>query len=116
LPPVERLANQAIDAGACRGVQHARRHGQHRQAGLGNWLPNKSAEVDVATGEILSHRGREILRLLGQGLSSLQIADRLNISRRTVDSHRVHLLNKLGLDSASSLIGFAVTRTGNAAE
>ena len=83
---------------------------------LGNWTPNNSPAVDAASVEVLSHREREILSLIGQGLSSVQIADRLNISRRTVDTHRVHLLNKLGLDSASSLIRFAVTHTGNSAE
>ncbi len=83
---------------------------------LGNWPQHNSPGADAASVEALSHREREILSLIGQGLSSLQIADRLNISRRTVDSHRVHLLNKLGLDSASSLIRFAVTHTGNTHE
>lgn len=59
----------------------------------------------------LSHREREILDLIGQGFSSQQISDRLYISRRTVDTHRVHLLNKLGLANGRALVQFAALQS-----
>lgn len=61
--------------------------------------------------ETLSHREREILDLIGRGLSSQQISDRLDISRRTVDTHRVHLLNKLGLANGRALVQFAAMQS-----
>ncbi|MBS1157534.1 MAG: two component transcriptional regulator, LuxR family [Proteobacteria bacterium] len=58
--------------------------------------------------ERLSAREREILTLIGHGLSSQQIAERLSISRRTVDSHRAHIIDKLNMENLSALMRLAV--------
>lgn len=55
----------------------------------------------------LSDRELEVLTLLGKGLSSKDIADRLHLSQKTVDSHRTHLKEKLDLSGAPELIRFA---------
>lgn len=55
----------------------------------------------------LSDRELEILTLLGKGLSSKDIADRLHLSHKTVDSHRTHLKEKLDLKGAPELVRFA---------
>lgn len=55
----------------------------------------------------LSDREVEVLNLLGGGLSSKDIADRLHLSQKTVDSHRTHLKEKLNLKSAPELVRFA---------
>ena len=55
----------------------------------------------------LSDRELEVLNLLGEGLSSKAIADRLHLSPKTVDSHRTHLKEKLELAGAPELIRFA---------
>jgi DNA-binding NarL/FixJ family response regulator len=55
----------------------------------------------------LSDREVEVLNLLGEGLSSKDIAVRLHLSQKTVDSHRTHLKEKLGLKDAPELIRFA---------
>ncbi len=55
----------------------------------------------------LSDRELEILTLLGKGLSSKEIADRLHLSQKTVDSHRTHMKDKLRLKGAPELIRFA---------
>lgn len=55
----------------------------------------------------LSDRELEILTLLGRGLSSKEIADRLHLSQKTVDSHRTHMKEKLRLKGAPELIRFA---------
>ena len=55
----------------------------------------------------LSDRELEVLTLLGQGLSSKQIGERLHLSPKTVDSHRTHMKEKLGLAGAPELIRFA---------
>ncbi|PZR75206.1 MAG: DNA-binding response regulator [Chthoniobacterales bacterium] len=55
----------------------------------------------------LSDRELEVLNLLGEGLSSKDIAERLHLSPKTVDSHRTHLKEKLELAGAPELIRFA---------
>jgi DNA-binding NarL/FixJ family response regulator len=55
----------------------------------------------------LSDRELEILTLLGRGLGSKEIADRLHLSQKTVDSHRTHMKEKLSLKGAPELIRFA---------
>jgi DNA-binding NarL/FixJ family response regulator len=55
----------------------------------------------------LGDRELEILTLLGKGLGSKEIAERLHLSQKTVDSHRTHMKEKLGLKGAPELIRFA---------
>lgn len=55
----------------------------------------------------LSAREREVFDLVGRGIKSRDIARRLAISPRTVDSHRANIIAKLGLDGASALIRLA---------
>jgi len=55
----------------------------------------------------LSDRELEVLTLLGRGLSSKDIAERLHLSQKTVDSHRTHLKEKLNLSGAPELVRFA---------
>ena len=56
----------------------------------------------------LSPREREILTRLAEGHSSGEIAATLHISPRTVDTHRVRLMKKLGLHKAPHLVRFAI--------
>ena len=56
----------------------------------------------------LSEREMEIIDHITKGNSSSQIADRLNISLHTVNSHRKNILKKLGLKSPTELIIYAV--------
>ena len=56
----------------------------------------------------LTTREREILSLLADGVSSKQIALTLNISIRTVESHRIHINRKLGFGSIAELVRYAI--------
>lgn len=56
----------------------------------------------------LSDRELEVLTLLGKGLSSKEIANRLHLSQKTVDSHRTHMKEKLNVKAAPELVRFAV--------
>lgn len=56
----------------------------------------------------LTPRELEVLRLIGHGLASKEIGPLLSISHRTVDVHRAHILEKLGLHNATSLVRIAV--------
>jgi DNA-binding NarL/FixJ family response regulator len=57
---------------------------------------------------MLSIRESEVLELLAEGLSNERIADRLYISRRTVEHHVSNILAKLGLSSRSEAAAYAV--------
>jgi DNA-binding NarL/FixJ family response regulator len=56
----------------------------------------------------LSDRELEVLELLGQGLGTAQIAQRLSLSPKTVDTYREHLKSKLDLKNSAELIRYAV--------
>jgi DNA-binding NarL/FixJ family response regulator len=58
--------------------------------------------------ELLSDRELEVFRLIGQGLASRQIAERMNLSTRTVDTYRERLKSKLQLKSTVELRHLAV--------
>lgn len=56
----------------------------------------------------LSTREIEVLKLIGEAKSNDEIADQLSISKRTVETHKQHLLKKIGVKNTSGLIKFAV--------
>ncbi len=60
---------------------------------------------------VLSGRQREVLRLIAQGLSTKEIARALGLSPKTVDIHRGHLMQRVGLHEIAGLTRLAV-RTG----
>lgn len=64
-------------------------------------------KVKISNVDLLTKKEKEILMLVSQNLSSKQIADKLEISIRTVDSHRLNIINKLHLRSLPGLISFA---------
>ena len=62
----------------------------------------------------LTRREREVLGLIGQGKTSKQIAQNLNLSVYTVNNHRKHICKKMGLHSTAQLVAFAVGKFGRA--
>lgn len=58
--------------------------------------------------EALTDRELQVLELIGQGLATREIAERLHVSGKTVDSHREHIKQKLHLSSAPELLKFAI--------
>jgi two-component system, NarL family, response regulator NreC len=59
---------------------------------------------------LLSAREKEILRLIGEGKTSQEIADQLFIGKSTVDTHRKNILKKMNIHGKTDLIRFAVER------
>ncbi|MDH5826813.1 response regulator transcription factor [Sphingobacterium faecium] len=59
----------------------------------------------------LTEREMEVLELIGEGFTNLQIADKLFLSKRTVEGHRQNLLEKTGVKNTASLIKYAI-KTG----
>ncbi|MBF8282019.1 MAG: DNA-binding response regulator [Anaerolineales bacterium] len=67
-------------------------------------------ESDVPGQPTLTAREKEILRLLAEGYSNKEIAERLVISPSTVHSHHANLMKKLNLESRHDLIQYARQR------
>ncbi len=74
-----------------------------RSAAAGDDAADAVAECDR-----LSDREVEILVAICQGLSTQEIADRLFISKRTVDKHRANILEKSGCKNTASLVVYAI--------
>ena len=55
----------------------------------------------------LTDREFEVFQWIGGGLSTQAIADRLHISVKTIETHRIHLKRKLGLATAAELVAYA---------
>jgi len=68
----------------------------------------KSGELD--TYETLTPREREVLHLAAQGHTNAEMAKKLSISVRTIESHRSNLMRKLGLRSQLDLARYAMDR------
>lgn len=60
--------------------------------------------------EALSEREREIVPLICRGLSNQQIADKLFISKRTVDKHRANIMAKTGSGNTAGLVVYAIKK------
>jgi two-component system response regulator NreC len=58
----------------------------------------------------LSDREREVLRLLALGHTNQEIAKQLYISVRTAETHRAHIMQKLGLQSRAELVRYAMAQ------
>ena len=56
---------------------------------------------------LLTERELEVLKLIGQHKTAHEIADELNISKHTVDTHRKNILEKTGLHKTSELVVYA---------
>jgi DNA-binding NarL/FixJ family response regulator len=60
----------------------------------------------------LTDREFEVFRLLGQGLTTREIGQQLRLGTKTVETHRLHIREKLGLKSGPALIKYAVRWAG----
>lgn len=63
---------------------------------------------------LLTEREHEVMRLLADGMSSKEVATLLQISIRTVETHRLNISRKLGFNSVADLVRYAI-RNGIAA-
>ena len=68
------------------------------------------ADAQDTDPDALTDREIAVLTSICQGLSTPQIAEKLNISKRTVDAHRARILEKTGCNNTASLVVYAVTK------
>jgi DNA-binding NarL/FixJ family response regulator len=72
----------------------------------GEFPGTKKTPSDDSYGS-LTQREQEVLRLVAEGLSNKDIADKLFISPKTVENHRTNIMQKLGLHSRMELVRYA---------
>jgi two-component system response regulator DctR len=114
------VAIKAIKAGAIDFVQKPY-HEQQLLDSINEALRRDAETRQVAgSGDVfaerlaaLTDRERDVLNQVVQGLSSKAIAKMLDISYRTVELHRSHIMEKLGVRSAAELIKLVIERTNS---
>jgi DNA-binding NarL/FixJ family response regulator len=67
-----------------------------------------ASPAQVSPWDDLSDRELEVLRLIGQGHSTREIAEKLHLSVKTIESYQSHLKDKLGLKNARELFQYAI--------
>jgi DNA-binding NarL/FixJ family response regulator len=119
-------AGRAIDAGACGYVMKAEA-AKTVMAGIRAVLrgeiflsPEMASRLDAGRGRRradvpaaaalgrLSDRELQVLRCIGRGLSTREVAEELFISVKTVEAHREHIKDKLGLAGSGELLRYAI--------
>lgn len=75
-----------------------------QQALMRQWLE------DGAPAEDLTPRELEVVKLIAEAYTNRQIADALNLSEKTVESHRANVLSKLGMRDRVELVRYAIRR------
>lgn len=68
----------------------------------------KGLEVGDGQRSVLTPSERQIAQLLAEGNTNKQIAGQLSIAVKTVETHRAHIMRKLGIHSVSELVRYAV--------
>ncbi len=77
---------------------------------VGDYLQRVRTGEERDSYSSLTEREREILKLVAEGNTNNQIAERLIISPKTVDTHRTHIMDKLNLHSRAELVKYAMRR------
>lgn len=71
-------------------------------------ISERKKENNKAKLELLSKREKEILSFISKGLSTLQLAEKFKLSKRTIETHKRNMLKKLCINNSASLICFAI--------
>jgi DNA-binding NarL/FixJ family response regulator len=71
-------------------------------------IVNGTASSSQSPVDRLSDRELEVVQSIGNGLSTREIAGSLNVSVKTIESHRAHIKEKLNLKNATELVQFSV--------
>lgn len=71
-------------------------------------IVNGPGNVSTSPVDRLTDRELEVVQLIGRGLSSREVAESLHLSVKTIESHRAHVKEKLGLRNATEPVQFSV--------
>jgi len=103
------VLKEAADNEVVAAVREVAGGGRYVNPALGARLVAAEAEAErLADEDPLSDREREVLRLLALGHTNQEIAKLLFISVRTAETHRAHIMQKLGLQTRAELVRHAI--------
>ncbi len=77
---------------------------------LEGYLETKKTIKKKSSWDTLTQREKEVLKLVGEGYRSKEIADYLCISVKTVEKHRANIMQKLDLHTASALTAYSIDK------
>jgi len=75
-----------------------------------NGYLHRLSKTDFSGSEVLTDREREVLQLMAEGKSTKQIALKLHISIKTVETHRRQIMDKLDIHSVAELTKYAIRK------
>ena len=105
------VLKEAADEEVVAAVREIAKGERYVHPALGARLVAAEAEERAAAeADPLSDREREVLRLLALGHTNQEISKQLYISVRTAETHRAHIMQKLGLSSRAELVRYALSR------
>jgi two-component system response regulator NreC len=105
------VLKEAADEEVVSAVREIAKGGRYVHPTLGARMVAAEAEERAAAeADPLSEREREVLRLLALGHTNQEIAGKLYISVRTAESHRAHIMQKLGLATRAELVRYALSQ------
>ncbi len=103
------VLKEAADAEVVGAVREIAAGGEYVHPVLGARMVAAEAQARAAAeADPLSDREREVLRLLALGHTNQEIAKQLYISVRTAETHRAHIMQKLGLSTRAELVRHAI--------
>ena len=104
------VLKEAADVEVVSAVREIAAGGRYVHPTLGARLVAAEAEAQAAAeADHLSEREREVLRLLALGHTNQEIAKMLYISVRTAETHRAHIMQKLGISTRAELVRYALS-------
>jgi DNA-binding NarL/FixJ family response regulator len=77
---------------------------------VSRYLGQQTVPHATTSWETLTHREREVIKLVAEGYKNREIAEYLSISPKTVEKHRANLMKKLGLRSAADVTAYAIEK------
>jgi two-component system response regulator NreC len=104
------VIKRAVESELINAIQAAWRGDLYVHPAMTRALLQESAParpIDNASATALTQREAEVLQLVAQGYTSRQVAERLSISARTVESHRANIMDKLELRGRVELVRYA---------
>jgi two-component system, NarL family, response regulator NreC len=105
------VLKEAADSELVAAIRQVAAGGSYVNPALGARVVISEAKEDAeAEADPLSEREHQVLRLLALGHTNQEIAKTLYISVRTAETHRAHIMQKLGLASRAELVRYALAR------
>ena len=105
------VLKEAADAEVVAAIREVAAGGSYVNPALGaRMVAAEAKEQAEAQADPLSEREHEVLRLLALGHTNQEIAKTLYISVRTAETHRAHIMQKLGLASRAELVRYALAK------